>query len=78
MNGGSDFEWAKDAETRNKLWTARHNCLYAGLALRPGCRVGDMVIQWIVWTFEYVTNELLSLKEESGFLGMVLVLQSLH
>ncbi|XP_029464732.1 probable D-lactate dehydrogenase, mitochondrial isoform X2 [Rhinatrema bivittatum] len=38
MNGGSDFSWAKDQETRNKLWTARHNAWYAALALRPGCK----------------------------------------
>ncbi|XP_030059496.1 putative D-lactate dehydrogenase, mitochondrial [Microcaecilia unicolor] len=37
-NGGSDFVWAKDQETRTKLWTARHNAWYAALALRPGCK----------------------------------------
>nr|XP_014347543.1 PREDICTED: probable D-lactate dehydrogenase, mitochondrial [Latimeria chalumnae] len=37
-NGGSDFAWARDQETRNWLWTARHNAWYAAKALRPGCK----------------------------------------
>ncbi|XP_077982601.1 putative D-lactate dehydrogenase, mitochondrial [Glandiceps talaboti] len=35
-NGGSNFVWAKEADERNKLWTARHNAWYATLAIRPG------------------------------------------
>jgi len=34
--GGIDFQWADKPEDRNRLWTARHNMYYAGLALRPG------------------------------------------
>ncbi|XP_035251745.1 probable D-lactate dehydrogenase, mitochondrial isoform X1 [Anguilla anguilla] len=37
-NGGSDFSWARDTETRARLWKARHDAWYAALALRPGCR----------------------------------------
>ena len=37
--GGSGFQWASDLSERNKLWKARHNCLYAAMALRPGTRV---------------------------------------
>lgn len=36
--GGRDFEWALRAEDRDRLWQARHNAHYAGMALRPGCR----------------------------------------
>ncbi|XP_048461961.1 probable D-lactate dehydrogenase, mitochondrial [Rhincodon typus] len=36
-NSGSDFAWAKDQETRNKLWQARHSAWYAARAMHPGC-----------------------------------------
>ncbi|RVE71381.1 hypothetical protein OJAV_G00051210 [Oryzias javanicus] len=37
-NEGSDFQWARDAETRGRLWRARHDAWYAAQALRPGCK----------------------------------------
>uniref|UniRef100_A0A8C1EAT7 D-lactate dehydrogenase (cytochrome) n=1 Tax=Cyprinus carpio carpio TaxID=630221 RepID=A0A8C1EAT7_CYPCA len=37
-NGGSDFAWSEDEETRGRLWKARHDAWYAALALRPGCK----------------------------------------
>ena len=36
--GGSGFAWAADQETRNKLWTARHNAYYAAIASQPNSR----------------------------------------
>jgi D-lactate dehydrogenase (cytochrome) len=38
-NGGGSFSWATRLEDREKLWTARHDALYAAKALRPGCKV---------------------------------------
>jgi D-lactate dehydrogenase (cytochrome) len=35
-HGGGAFEWAVKAGDRTKLWEARHNALYAALALQPG------------------------------------------
>ena len=37
-NGGIAFEWTTTPEHRSRLWRARDNTLYAGMALRPGAR----------------------------------------
>jgi len=37
-HGGHGFEWATKLEDRDRLWHARHNALYAAIALRPGSR----------------------------------------
>jgi D-lactate dehydrogenase (cytochrome) len=36
--GGRDFQWATKTEDRERLWKARHDTMYAALALRPGAR----------------------------------------
>jgi D-lactate dehydrogenase (cytochrome) len=36
--GGHAFAWAAQLEDRERLWQARHDALYAALALRPGSR----------------------------------------
>lgn len=37
-HGGAHFEWAINTEDRARLWQARHNTLFAALALRPGAK----------------------------------------
>ena len=36
--GASGFQWANQQAEREKLWRARHDAYYAGLAVRPGSR----------------------------------------
>ena len=38
QHGASGFEWAAKEADRVRLWSARHNAFYAGLAMRPGSR----------------------------------------
>ncbi len=36
--GATGFQWAEREEDRNRLWRARHDAYYAGLAVYPGYR----------------------------------------
>ncbi|NNE63345.1 MAG: FAD-binding protein, partial [Gammaproteobacteria bacterium] len=36
--GASGFQWAQKEEDRSRLWRARHDAYYAGLAVMPGSR----------------------------------------
>ena len=38
LQGAGQLQFALEPEERSRLWTARHNCYYANIALRPGCR----------------------------------------
>jgi D-lactate dehydrogenase (cytochrome) len=44
--GAHGFRWATDPAERHKLWQARHDALWAALALQPGCRnlVTDSIV----------------------------------
>ena len=45
-HGAHGFRWATDAAERHKLWQARHDALWAALALKPGHRsfVTDSIV----------------------------------
>jgi len=43
-NGALKFEWESDHEKRAKLWKARHEWWYGGLAMQPGKKVGLLFI----------------------------------
>lgn len=36
--GGTEFKWTLEEGARRKLWQARHNCYWAGIAANPGLR----------------------------------------
>ena len=51
-NGALKFEWESDHEKRAKLWRARHEWWYSGLAMEPGKKVG---LYYLI-TSQFYTN----------------------
>ena len=64
--GGSGFAWATVAETRNKLWKARHDAYWAGLALKPGWRA---LTTDVCVPISRLAEALVGAKEEALALG---------
>jgi D-lactate dehydrogenase (cytochrome) len=62
------FAWATDAEARNRLWQARHDAYWAGLALRPGHAglVTDSVVP-----ISRLTEAILGTKADIAASGLV-------
>jgi D-lactate dehydrogenase (cytochrome) len=65
-HGGSGFTWATDAETRNRLWQARHDSYWAGLAWRPGWRA---LTTDVCVPISRLAEALVGAKEEATALG---------
>ncbi|KKB63061.1 2-hydroxy-acid oxidase [Robbsia andropogonis] len=67
-HGASDFQWATRPEERNKLWTARHNALFAFLQLRPGCKAITTDVCVPISRLADCVNETAADLAESGLL----------
>ncbi|XP_029641647.1 probable D-lactate dehydrogenase, mitochondrial isoform X2 [Octopus sinensis] len=70
-NEGSDFTWATDADERNKLWRARHDMLYACLALRPGSKAYSTDVCVPISHLPEIIVETKKDIEESGMTGFI-------
>ena len=65
-NGGEGFAWATDAEERNRLWKARHDAYWAGLALKPGWKA---LTTDVCVPISRLAEALVGAKEEAEALG---------
>jgi D-lactate dehydrogenase (cytochrome) len=64
--GGEGFAWATDAEERNRLWKARHDAYWAGLALKPGWKA---LTTDVCVPISRLAEALVGAKEEAEALG---------
>ena len=64
--GGEGFAWATDTEERNRLWKARHDAYWAGLALKPGWRA---LTTDVCVPISRLAEALVGAKEEAEALG---------
>jgi D-lactate dehydrogenase (cytochrome) len=65
-NGGTGFKWASDAEERNRLWKARHDSYWAGVAAKPGWKA---LTTDVCVPISRLAEALLGAKEEAKELG---------
>ena len=66
-NGGTGFRWATDPAERTKLWQARHDAYWAGLALKPGHR--GMTTDAVV-PISKLAEAILGVKEDIASSGL--------
>nr|CAB3263410.1 probable D-lactate dehydrogenase, mitochondrial [Phallusia mammillata] len=71
-NKGSDFEWAETQEQQNHLWKARHDVLYALLALRPGTRAVSTDVCVPISALPQAVTYAQSAVKESGLVAGIL------
>jgi D-lactate dehydrogenase (cytochrome) len=65
-HGGSGFKWAVDAGERAKLWKARHDSYWAGVASKPGCKA---LTTDVCVPISRLAEALVGAKEEATALG---------
>ncbi|MCP4429377.1 MAG: FAD-binding protein [Gammaproteobacteria bacterium] len=70
--GASGFQWAEKEEDRSRLWRARHDAYYAGLAVMPGSRgyVTDVCVP-ISRLAECITETQADIAEQGLFAPIV-------
>ena len=68
QNGGADFQWATDEGSRSKLWKARHEAYFHGLALRPGCRA---MITDVCVPISRLAESILETKKDAAEAGLM-------
>jgi D-lactate dehydrogenase (cytochrome) len=64
----SGFKWATDAAERNKLWKARHDAYWAGLAMKPGHKglATDAIVP-----ISHLAELILGAKEDIAASGLI-------
>jgi D-lactate dehydrogenase (cytochrome) len=65
-HGASGFQWATDAEERNRLWKARHDAYWAGCAAKPGYKA---LTTDVCVPISRLAEALLGAKQEAKALG---------
>ncbi len=71
-NGGSEFNWANNADDRNALWRARHDCAYACMAFQ---RPKRMMTCDVCVPLSVLAESILAAREDarnSGFIAPIL------
>ncbi len=67
-HGGGEFSWALRPEERSRLWHARDNTLYAGLALRPGAKA---LITDVCVPISRIAQSVLDAKRDLDAAGLI-------
>lgn len=71
MNNGSNFKWATDPDERNHLWKARHDILYACMALKPGSKPYSTDVCVPVSKLPEVVVRTKEMIKEAGIIGPI-------
>ena len=69
MNEGSNFNWATDPEERNHLWKARHDIIYACMALKPGSKPYSTDVCVPISNLPEVIVKTKKMIDEAGLIG---------
>lgn len=71
MNNGSNFKFAIDPDERNHLWKARHDILYACMALKPGSKPYSTDVCVPISNLPEVIVRTKEMIKEAGIIGPI-------